>query len=347
MCVRNGAGPCDAFVPFAAVLDWALSAGGDGPRDVFVRLRDAAGNAAAPPGASATIRLDTGPAVPAPTVWINGGAQYANSQQARARARARVAAAAGPREAAGGGGGRRGGCLCACARGPPGAPKGAPGPSPSGPAGRKLSLLFLLLTTPITGDPDSRREALHLQPDRDGDLERRRHAAAVAAVVPAVCHAVSVVARGGSRRAALRRRRAARRGRRRRDAGGLRARIPRHDAAGGRLGPDIRPRRRHADPGGAPGPPKTRDRRRGRGRAPPRIVARRAVPWRGAAAVSRPRPRGRWPRAPPAPPPSWAPPALAPFLCARRRPCALRAAGFKTCNILSYHIIPYASPPRR
>ncbi|KAI8472215.1 MAG: peptidase S8/S53 domain-containing protein [Monoraphidium minutum] len=58
---------CAPYGPPASARQWALAAGGDGPRSVFLHVRDAAGNVAR---ASASILLDTTP--PACAVSITG-----------------------------------------------------------------------------------------------------------------------------------------------------------------------------------------------------------------------------------------------------------------------------------
>ncbi|KAI8463875.1 MAG: peptidase S8/S53 domain-containing protein [Monoraphidium minutum] len=89
MCVSNTAAGCTTWEPFAAARAWQLAAGADGPRSVYVSLRDAKGNAMAAP-AAATIEYTAPPPSPPPLpplpppptggLTINGGALFTASR---------------------------------------------------------------------------------------------------------------------------------------------------------------------------------------------------------------------------------------------------------------------------
>lgn len=82
MCVSNtdvSAAPaaCAPFVPFQASYFWSLDGSSDGPKTVWVVLRDDAGNVAVP--ATATITLER-VSVGGVSARINGGAAFANAR---------------------------------------------------------------------------------------------------------------------------------------------------------------------------------------------------------------------------------------------------------------------------
>jgi hypothetical protein len=79
MCLGNAAASdCTAYEAFAASKAWYLASGPDGPRTVYLWLRDGAGNAVASP-ASATISVDATPPV-VTSLTINGGAPWTASR---------------------------------------------------------------------------------------------------------------------------------------------------------------------------------------------------------------------------------------------------------------------------